>query len=469
MKPKKRIRRESFSLSLPPILLLGAILSAAFFSLIILGPLDFALLRRYCLSHPVAVASVSLFFIGIVTLTWKWYQTFWQSKATGSAATALRRLITDGAEVAPRQRAAWLTASWQALPNSIQCSWVGHRVTRALDLQNGRGRRHQLESDLKNFSDADADRQHDSYGLLRIINWAMPMLGFLGTVLGISQTLGRLDTQMLATQQQEAMNQLTAGLYVAFDTTAIALVLTVILMFLQFGISRLETRLLANIDAESNPVLIEFLADDPFDAQSTLLAPVREMTTELVDTIRQLVEEQASIWTQSIAASQRQWTEWTQTASERIESDLGDKIGDALERHATRLEKLQDDGYRQIEQRWQQWQTTLSDHARLIQSQQKEVIEQSDILRKLVDSTTDLRKLEEVLQDSLARMENVGRLEEASVCVGEAVAVLASSLERAGIIRGAPIKPRASQKAPQKPETASQDEVLSIEKRRKAA
>lgn len=446
MNSKSRVRRENLSLSLPPVLLLGAVLSAAFFGLLIGGPLDFAILRRYCLCHPVAVASVSLFFVGIVTLGLKWWQAVTQSSVTGNSAAALRRLIIDGDEIKPAQRPEWLFASWQSLPRAIQEGWFGVRILRTLELQISRGRRNQLEPDLTSLADADADRQHESYGLVRIINWAMPMLGFLGTVLGISSTLGQLDTQMLATQQQEAMNQLTAGLYVAFDTTAIALVLTVFLMFLQFGIGRLEISLLSRIDAECGNGLIGFLAVDPFDAHDTLLSPVREMASELLNTVKQLVEDQSVIWSRSILESQRQWTAWTETASQRIESDLGENIGGALDRHVSSLEKLQDEGNRQLDLRWQQWQTTLSDQARLIHGQQKEAIRQGDTLQKLVDSTTDLRKLEDVIQDSIARLENVNRLEEATLCVGEAVAVLATSLERAGLIRGAPIKPRDARK-----------------------
>ncbi len=442
MNSKRRRHRESFSFSLLPVLILGTGLACCFFALIITGPLDFALLRRYCLSHPVAIASVCLFFVGIVTLAMKWYQALTQLSLTGKASAALRRLVTDGEEVVPNQRAQWLQANWSAQPAATNRSWLGDRLTRTIDLQISRGRRHQLEADLKAVAEADADRQHDSYSLLRIINWAMPMLGFLGTVLGISQTLGQLDTKMLATQQQEAMNQLTAGLYVAFDTTAIALILTVFLMFVQFAVSRLELSLLATIDRDSNQALIEFLAVDPFDAQDSLLTPVRQMATELITSVKQLVEEQSKLWSESIAESQRQWTAWTQNASERIESDLAEKIGCALDSHVAALGELQDEGYRLVDARWQQWQTTLSDQARLVQTQQKEIIHQSDKLGELLDSTVDLRKLEEVIGDSVSRLENLGRLEEATVCVGEAVAVLATSLERAGLIRGAPIRPR---------------------------
>lgn len=469
MKNHRRARRASYSLPLPPVLLLGSILAISFYGLIFTGPLDIGFLRRYCLSHPVAVASVSLFCVGIVALSMKWFFAATQTRVTGRAVAALRRLLSDGEEIAPAGRPEWLLASWDAQPAFLRDSWLGLRIVRVLELQIRRGRRQQLEADLNSIGELDADRQHDSYSLLRIIHWAMPMLGFLGTVLGISQTLGQLDTEMLATQQQAAMNQLTAGLYVAFDTTAIALTLTVCSMFVQFAVSRIEINLLTRIDSDLADCLVGYLAVDPFDAQETLLTPVREMATHLLATAEQLVEQQSAVWARSIAESQRQWSAWTGQASEQVEQRLGATVSQALEKHVASMRKLQDEGSRQIDLRWQQWQTTLSDQARAAQSQQKEMIRQSDILQQLVESTVDLRKLEEAIHESVGRLEDVGRIEQASLCVGEAVAVLATSLERAGLIRGAPVRPRPAKKVDAENALQDTSDTLPVDSQRKSA
>ena len=74
------------------------------------------------------------------------------------------------------------------------------------------------------------------------------------------------------------------------------------------------------------------------------------------------------------------------------------------------------------------------------------LIRQTDSIQQLVSATTDLRKLEDAILESVSRLENIHRLEDASQCVGEAVTLLATSLERAGIIRSAPIRPRVVRK-----------------------
>lgn len=446
MKNLRRPSEASYSLPLPPLILFGTAIAAAFYAILRYSPLDLELLRRYCMSHPVAVASVWLFSIGIVGLVTKWYTASTQVRLTRTASASLRRLVAAGREIALPQRAEWLTASWDAEPQRLRDSWLGARLRRVLELQLSRGRRQELERDLSSQAEQEADRQHDSYSLLRIIHWAMPMLGFLGTVLGISQTLGQLDTEKLASQQQAAMDQLTGGLYVAFDTTAIALTLTVVSMFIQFAISRIEVRVVQRIDGELVDNLVGFLAVDPFDAEANLLGPVREMATHLVATVETLVRQQASMWSQSISESQRQWTGWTEQAAERAEQQLGSGIAKSLESHVESMRRLQEDANRQLEARWQQWQTTLSDQARNAQQQQRELSRQTESIQQLLSATVDLRKMEEVVQESIGRLEHVGRLEHASHCVGEAVAVLAASLERAGVIRGVPIKPRPAHK-----------------------
>ena len=447
VKVTRSSQSPSCSLPLPPVLLVGSLLAAAFFGLIFAGPLDIAILRRYCLSHPVAIASVCLFCVGIVGLAYKWLAARSQWGLTQRAAQNLRGLLGEGADIVPQQRPQWLSTHWQAQPAAIQASWFGMRITRLLELQITRGRRNQLEGDLKAISELEADRQHDSYSLLRIIHWAMPMLGFLGTVLGISQTLGQLDTKMLATQQDAAMNQLTAGLYVAFDTTAIALILTVVSMFVQFAISRMEQNILNELDAASAECLLPFLAADPYDAQHSLLNPIRDVMENLLDGVRQLVNQQAEVWSQSLTAAQDQWQSWSDARGDQLQEHFTATLSLALDKHVSELGRLQDEGNRHMDVRWQQWQTTLSEQARLIQGQQKELVRQGDSLQRLVDSTVDLQKLETTIGDSVARLENIGRIEQATQCVGEAVAVLASCLERTGVIHGSPLRLDSRRKA----------------------
>ncbi|RMF44575.1 MAG: hypothetical protein D6753_02240 [Planctomycetota bacterium] len=444
---QQRTPRESFSVALPPVLILGGVLSAAFYGLILLGPLDVPVLRRYCTNHPVAIASVSLFFTGLTMLMFKWWTAVRQTAWTAAAASALRRTISEGGDVTPAQRPAWLLARWQAADASLRNCWFGRRVEQILQMQISRGRRLGIETDLEKLAEADADRQHDSYSLVRIINWAMPMLGFLGTVLGISRTLGQLDTELLATAQQEAMNQLTAGLYVAFDTTATALVLTVALMFIQFAINRVELRLLSRLHTDMQQGLTAFLSEDPLDGRDALLAPIREMTESLIQSNRRMAEEQAAIFSQTLARREQAWTTWTGEIAETFGRSMSEHLREALDAHVNQLRELQDHHAQYFDTRWKQWHTNLSSVARQLHEQQKGMLEHTRALEQLRAQTVDLQRMEEAILESTLRLEHLKQIEEASACMVEAVSVLAISLERAGVIRGGPVRPRAARPA----------------------
>jgi hypothetical protein len=77
--------------------------------------------------------------------------------------------------------------------------------------------------------------------------WAIPSVGFIGTVVGISESLGKAYLVVVANGKAEqalAVGKVTELLSLAFDTTLIALILNVIVMALMYFVRANETRLL---------------------------------------------------------------------------------------------------------------------------------------------------------------------------------------------------------------------------------
>ncbi len=99
-----------------------------------------------------------------------------------------------------------------------------------------------------------------SYSLPRILVWAIPLLGFIGTVIGISQAVNRfsgfLETAGEVEQIKEGISGVTGGLAVAFDTTLLALFLSVLVMIPLVLVERYESRLLLGIDIFINDQLL---------------------------------------------------------------------------------------------------------------------------------------------------------------------------------------------------------------------
>lgn len=99
-----------------------------------------------------------------------------------------------------------------------------------------------------------------SYTFPRILVWAIPLLGFIGTVIGISQAVngfsGFLEQAGEIEQIKEGIGTVTSGLAVAFDTTLLALLLSVLVMIPLVLVERMESRLLLQIDIYINDLVL---------------------------------------------------------------------------------------------------------------------------------------------------------------------------------------------------------------------
>jgi hypothetical protein len=270
-----------------------------------------------------------------------------------------------------------------------------------------------------------------------MMTWAMPMLGFLGTVIGISDTLGQMDTKALASGSQEAMNSLTAGLYVAFDTTAVGLVLTMATMFVMFGVSRVETSLLGTLDETIANGLQGILSEKEEDNSKDIFQvekTVRLVTDQFMMAMDRVVQTQAELWKGSMVEMQSRWSDLSTSAGNTLQSSLTQALDESLGKHAVDFTRAQQDGVAQLDARYQQWQTTLSEQTRTIHTQHESMATTMNLLRELVSKCDAFRSMEEGLQQNLSRLTDVDRFHEAAICLTEAVAVLGTQMERAGYI-----------------------------------
>jgi hypothetical protein len=99
-----------------------------------------------------------------------------------------------------------------------------------------------------------------SYSFPRILVWAIPLMGFIGTVVGISAAVngfsGFLAESGDVEQIKEGIGLVTGGLAVAFDTTLLALFLSVLVMIPLVLVERYESSLLLGIDVFINDKLL---------------------------------------------------------------------------------------------------------------------------------------------------------------------------------------------------------------------
>lgn len=104
-----------------------------------------------------------------------------------------------------------------------------------------------------------------SYAFPRVLIWAIPLLGFIGTVVGISQAVngfsGVLQKAEEIEQIKAGIGTVTDGLAVAFDTTLLALFVSILVMIPLVLVERYENKLLLAIDIFINDKLLPKLKD----------------------------------------------------------------------------------------------------------------------------------------------------------------------------------------------------------------
>ena len=148
-------------------------------------------------------------------------------------------------------------------PLSLRDSLIVNRIRKALELFESRCDNGEVSGFLSTQSDLDANRSAGSYALIKVFLWAIPILGFIGTVMGLSVAVGSLamgdntDPDAL----KESINNLTGGLGVAFDTTLLGLILSILLSFPLSAVQKREDETLTLIDTFCTEKLLPKLND----------------------------------------------------------------------------------------------------------------------------------------------------------------------------------------------------------------
>ena len=91
--------------------------------------------------------------------------------------------------------------------------------------------------------------------MIRYLIWAIPSIGFIGTVRGIGQALSQAD-QALAGD----IAGMTSSLSVAFNSTFVALIISIFLMFLLHELQRMQDALVVNIRAYCQKHIMEHIS-----------------------------------------------------------------------------------------------------------------------------------------------------------------------------------------------------------------
>lgn len=111
-----------------------------------------------------------------------------------------------------------------------------NRIERALLNLKNVGNVSDVSEMLRAQAENDESHMDSSYGILSGIVWVIPILGFIGTVIGLSGAIGGfgavLSADATASSLRDGLAPVTSNLGIAFDTTFVALVLAMVVQML---------------------------------------------------------------------------------------------------------------------------------------------------------------------------------------------------------------------------------------------
>jgi biopolymer transport protein ExbB/TolQ len=138
------------------------------------------------------------------------------------------RSLVDRIRSLPGQMQNWL------LPRALLTAVERFAATR--NVQN-------VSTAARDLCNSEGERLESELSIIRYIAWAIPSVGFIGTVRGIGDALGQAHRAV-----EGDITGVTASLGVAFNSTFIALVISIVLMFFVYQLQLMQERLV--LDSE---------------------------------------------------------------------------------------------------------------------------------------------------------------------------------------------------------------------------
>ncbi len=145
----------------------------------------------------------------------------------------------------------------QALPDAGQRMLLPRALLNALRRFSTTRSIQDVSTSSNTIFESEADRLESELSMIRYISWAIPSIGFIGTVRGIGEALAQADKAV-----KGDITGVTQSLGVAFNSTFIALLISIFLMFLVYQLQLLQERLVFDSQIYIDDKLIRHMKSD---------------------------------------------------------------------------------------------------------------------------------------------------------------------------------------------------------------
>jgi len=412
------------------VFLVGLPLAALILGLIHLGPLKDSPYRRYFI-HPVECVEVVLFCCALTALGGK----LWRYVRERSACRMNVLPAWDG-QPAAVDEAEKMLADLAKAPRRWQNTYFIQRLAAVLDFLHCRGSADGLDDQLRALTDNDALALEGSYALTRFITWAIPILGFLGTVLGITGAISGVTPEVL----EKSLSTVTDGLALAFDTTALGLALTMVTMFCSFVVERFEQNLLETVDRIVERELAHRFERNTAGGGGDYLTFARQQTQVLLKSVEQLVQRQADIWAKAFDKTVQQQTRAVEQQQAQLTQGLKTALETTATEHQRRLSAMEKQAFDQAAGLMERI-AALASAIRETGREQRDALTKVsaglsgplETLARVQEGEKQLLRLQEVLNQNLSTLAGAGAFEQAVNSLTAAIHLLTARAGSRGL------------------------------------
>jgi hypothetical protein len=153
----------------------------------------------------------------------------------------------------------------RSLPSDGGTNILVNRVLRGIEHFRVRKSAAETVTMMESQSVIDASNVAGSYTIVKVFIWAMPILGFIGTVMGVSNAVSGLSATLSNSGEMgalmDSMQNVFSGLGTAFDTTLLALIMSLIVKIPASALQKSEDDLVTVVDEYCNENLLRRLND----------------------------------------------------------------------------------------------------------------------------------------------------------------------------------------------------------------
>lgn len=164
--------------------------------------------------------------------------------------------IADGMRILPEDTREF-ARQIQALPEEQQRLLLPRALLSALRRFASTHNIQDVSNIAHSVCETEADRLESDLSMIRYIAWAIPAIGFIGTVRGIGDALAQANRAV-----QGDLAGVTESLGLAFNSTLIALLISIVLMFLIHQLQSIQENLVFETEAYCDEKLIRHMKAD---------------------------------------------------------------------------------------------------------------------------------------------------------------------------------------------------------------